>query len=129
MGLEGFDCITKTQQLMDGGLIRSHENSKEGEGALEFLESWSAEYIHQKWLAGLFPHVWRYMERVHQPLSEGDFYCVPLVSYRGHLSEFVKKSPINGSDLEKIKAGKGKRNELSTLYFGKSSHMHDFFCL
>ncbi|KAJ6487518.1 hypothetical protein DFH09DRAFT_1105844 [Mycena vulgaris] len=125
MGVAPVPTITRTQQLKDGGLVVNNETIRDGALSLEFLESWSAEHIDQRWLARLVPHVWRYMERMHQPLQDGEFYWVPLVSHRGNLFEFVKKSPITGSDLETIKAGKGKRTELSSLYFGLRYNVPD----
>ncbi|KAJ7465669.1 hypothetical protein FB451DRAFT_1402678 [Mycena latifolia] len=115
LGVGAAPSITRIQQLKDGGLVFTHENTQEGE--LEFYESWSAEHIDKNWLAKLAPHIWSYMKRVHEPLEDDSFYWIPLVFTRGSLYEFVKKGAITGSDLETIKTGRGKRLDASTLYF------------
>ncbi|KAJ6467472.1 hypothetical protein DFH09DRAFT_1294928 [Mycena vulgaris] len=123
MGVGAVPSIAKTQQLKDGGLVVTVDSETE-DGALEYYESWSAERIDKKF-AKLLPHVWSYMQRVHQPLEDGDYYWVPLVSHRSTLFEFVKKGSITGSDLETIKSGKGKRTDLSTLYFALRNNVPD----
>ena len=59
------------------------------------------------------------MANTHE-LDEDDRILIPLFADRGRLKVFSKKGAITGSDLVTIKSGKGKRAELSTLYFGKS---------
>jgi hypothetical protein len=112
--------IVKKQQLRDGGLVASYDTRRgKGGGLLGYSDSWSAEHIQNKWLALLFPHVWKYLIETYRPLEDGEYYCIPLVAHRGRLTEFVKKDPITGSDLETIKTGKGKKVEDKTLYFGQ----------
>ncbi|KAF7368258.1 hypothetical protein MVEN_00146400 [Mycena venus] len=113
MGVGPVPSIIKQQQLRDGGLVIS-DNGKGG--YLEFSEAWSEEYIDQDWMKPKIPKVYEYMENTHE-LEEGESILIPLVADHGRLKVFKKKGPITGRDLATIKSGKGKRAELSTIYF------------
>ncbi|KAJ6470500.1 hypothetical protein C8R45DRAFT_1104908 [Mycena sanguinolenta] len=113
IGVGPVPNVVKQQQLKDGGLVISDNGSG---GYLEFRESWSAEHIEQKWVKPLIPNVYEYFESTYE-LEEGEIMLIPLVADHGRLKVFKKKGPITGSDLETIKSGKGKRPELTTIYF------------
>ncbi|KAJ6460336.1 hypothetical protein C8R45DRAFT_1109212 [Mycena sanguinolenta] len=96
IGVGSVPNVLKRQQLKDGSLVIS-DNGKGG--YLEFCESWSAEYIEQSWVKPRIPKVYKYLEDTYE-LEEGEIMLIPLVADHGRL-----------------KGGKGKQPELSTLYF------------
>ncbi|KAK6968890.1 hypothetical protein R3P38DRAFT_3244572 [Favolaschia claudopus] len=107
--------LNKMEELKESLLVVTED--KEG-NILEYSEDWSEEYIDQRWLKPLFSAAYKYMEG-RKGFEEGDLIWVPLHAHRNRLRVFKKKGEVTGEDLEKIKAGKGKRVELSTLYLGK----------
>ncbi|KAJ7734388.1 hypothetical protein B0H14DRAFT_3898824 [Mycena olivaceomarginata] len=119
MGVGPVPSVNKQQQLKDGGLVISDNGNG---GYLEFSEAWSEEYIDQKWVKPMIPKVYEYMESTHE-LEDGESILIPLVADHGRLKVFKKKGSITGSDLETITSGKGKRAELSTIYFALRFHV------
>jgi hypothetical protein len=110
MGIATVPTVARLQKLKDGGLVASKDSHP---GGLAFYPSWGSDAI-DDYLKSVFPPVWAFMEQNHR----GPYYWRLATARQGKLDESVKKTPINGKDLVQCRAGKSKRVELTSLYFG-----------
>ncbi|KAJ7508020.1 hypothetical protein B0H11DRAFT_1902333 [Mycena galericulata] len=120
MGVATVPEVARFQKMKDGGLAVEADDYDEG---IRFKEAWGAQRI-DKFLRFYFPAALKHQDEKHV-LHEGEYHWVPLSAERKKLIEFKKKDEINGKDLLKIKAGKGKEVRETTLYFALRFPVHD----
>lgn len=115
MGAAVVPNVARFQQLKDGGLAVEADDFEDG---ISFKESWGIERI-DRFMRYYFPEPFEYQEEMHRELGDGERHWVPLWADRKKLAEYKKQDELNGKDLVKIMAGKGKSVDASTLYFGQ----------